>query len=124
MRMAPIAMSFGFLLTILGIVLISLADTKSLTALIPSYVGIALILLGMLARSEKLRMHAMHVAALLGLVGLIGGLVMGILGLVRDRPATVWGGSLAMAALCGAFLALCVRSFIAARRARKMREGA
>jgi hypothetical protein len=122
--MAPVAMSFGFLLTILGIVLFSLAGTKSLTALIPSYLGIALAILGLLARSEKLRMHAMHVAALLGLVGLLGGVVMGIVGLVHERPATVWGGSLAMAALCPAFLVLCVRSFIAARRARKQSERA
>jgi hypothetical protein len=32
------------------------------------------------------------------------------------------GGSIAMAVLCGAFLALCVKSFIDARKARKQAE--
>jgi 4-amino-4-deoxy-L-arabinose transferase-like glycosyltransferase len=120
---APIAIAFGLLLSVLGGVLFAVAENKSPTALFPAYFGIALIVLGFVAQKEKLRMHAMHVAALLGLIGLVGGVVMGILGLVRDRPATVWAGSLGMALLCGAFLVMCVRSFIAARRARKQSEG-
>jgi hypothetical protein len=116
---APIAITFGALLTALGGVLLILAEKKSATAFIPGYVGIALIVLGLVARNDKARMHAMHIAALLAALGLVGGVVMGILSFVRDRPATVWGGSFGMAVLCGAFLGLCVQSFIAARRARR-----
>jgi quinol-cytochrome oxidoreductase complex cytochrome b subunit len=119
---APIAISFGVLLSILGVVLYALAEVKSPTALIPSFIGVALIILDFVAKKDKLRMHAMHFAALLGLVGALGGVVMGILGLVRSRPATVWAGSLTMGVLCGVFLVLCIRSFIAARRARKRAE--
>ena len=121
--MAPLAVSFGVLLSLLGGILYAMAEVKSVTALIPSFIGIALILLGLLARKENMRMHAMHLAALIGLVGFAGGAFMGIRGLTTDRPATVWGGSFAMAVLCGAFVALCVKSFIDARRARKQREG-
>jgi uncharacterized membrane protein len=116
---APIAIAFGVLLSILGCVIFALAEVKSPTALFPAYFGVALIILGVIARNEKARKHAMHLAAMLGLVGLVGGVVMGILALTRERPVTVWGGSLGMAALCGAFLFLCIKSFIAVRRARK-----
>jgi zinc transporter ZupT len=116
---SPIAILFGVLLSILGVVIFALAEAKSLTALFPTYFGVALIFSGVMARNEKARKHAMHLAALLGLVGLIGGVVMGVFSLSRSRPATVWAGSLGMAALCGVFLVLCIRSFIAARRARQ-----
>jgi hypothetical protein len=120
---APIAIVIGVLLSILGVVIYALAEVKSPTALFPTYFGVALIILGVVARNEKARKHAMHLAAVLGLIGAVGGVVMGILALVRERPATVWGGSLAMAALCGVFLFLCIKSFIAARRARLQKGG-
>jgi hypothetical protein len=119
---APIAITFGLLLSVLGVIVFGLAEVKSPTALFPTYFGSALIILGLLARNDKLRMHAMHFAALLGLLGLIGGVVKGIQALAADKPVTIWGGSFGMAALCGAFLVLCIQSFIAARRARKEKE--
>ena len=69
--MAPIAILFGALLTLLGggFFVYTGMDPQKITALIPAFFGIPLIVLGVLARSEKLRMHAMHGAALLGLVG-------------------------------------------------------
>ena len=123
--MAPIAIIFGVLLTILGGIVFALAVNKSPTALFPAYFGVALIILGFVARNEKARKHAMHFAAMLGLIGLVGGLVKGITALMGENPlATVWGGSFAMAALCGIFLVMCIRSFIAARRAREQRGSA
>lgn len=116
--MAPIAMLFGALMTILGVTLYILAEPKSVTALIPAFIGVLLIGLGMAARNEKARMHAMHGAALLGLIGLIGGIVMMVRIDPSVRPVGFYG-NLAMAALSGVFLYMCVRSFIAARRARK-----
>jgi uncharacterized membrane protein len=116
---AHITITFGVLLSILGGVLFALAEDKSPTALFPAFFGIALIILGFVARNEKARKHAMHFAAMLGLIGLVGGLVKGITALMAEKRATIWGGSFAMAALCGAFLVLCIQSFIAARRARQ-----
>lgn len=125
MLVGPIAMCFGVLLMALGGGLYALAEVKSVTALIPSFFGIALFLLGLIAvKVEKARMHVMHVAALLGLLG-------GVFPLVRAVPALLDGktslpviGQILMAALCLAFLALCVKSFIDARRRRKESEGA
>ena len=120
--MSNLALIFGVLLAILGGGLF--ADSGAKTALIPAYFGAGLIVCGLIAKNEKLRMHAMHVAALIGLVGCLGGLVMVVLVFVRGNEFNPKsnGGQLAMAALCGAFLFLCVKSFIAARKARKQTE--
>lgn len=124
--MPLLAKVFGVLLAILGIVLYVNAtpnpDTgnKSITALIPAFWGIALVVLGQVAESEKWRMHAMHTAALLGVLGTIAPLVMGLMSLSRTGELTLGnGGQLAMAALCAVFTVLCVKSFIDARKRRR-----
>jgi hypothetical protein len=126
------AILFGTLLTILGIVLYSTStiDPKPPTALIPSALGLVLVLLGQIARgaSDKVRMHVMHAAAVIGLVGLVGGIVRIAMALPKygtENPPSnlAVGGNVAMAVLCGLFLALCVMSFIDARRARKKQAG-
>lgn len=121
MSMSTLAMTFGGLLAGLGGYLY--AETRQPTGLIPAYFGAALILCGLVARVERLRMHAMHVAALLGLAGLVMPLVMVVKKLLGGGEFTTgtWG-QLGMAALSGIFLGLCVKSFIDARRARKARE--
>ena len=124
--MAPLAIVFGVLLTLLGPVLYFLSDPakQSPTAFIPSGFGIALIILGVLARNEKIRMHAMHGAALLGLIGLAvpAFMVARALGGGAEFEPVKHGGQLTMAVLCGVFEALCVKSFIDVRRARKQKE--
>ena len=126
--MGPIAIGFGVALTILGIVLYRTSDIepKPLTALIPSIFGLALVLCGQIARgtSEKARMHAMHAAAVIALIGLVGGIVLVILDVQKlgdPKPPSnlAMGGKAALAVLCGAFLGLCVKSFIDVRRARR-----
>jgi hypothetical protein len=72
----------------------------------------------------KIRMHLMHVAALMGLVGTLGGLGMGVpkvgalIAGTAERPVAA-GMQIVMGVVCLAFLVLCVKSFIDARRARK-----
>jgi hypothetical protein len=124
--MAPLAIVFGALLTLLGPVLYFLSDPakQSPTAFIPSGFGVALIILGVLARNDKFRMHAMHVAALLGLIGLgVPAFMVGraLVGGAAFEPVK-HGGQLTMAVLCGIFVALCVKSFIDVRKARKQKE--
>src|SRR5581483_1239793 len=46
------------------------AEHRSVTALIPAFFGLALVLLGLLAFKEHLRKHVMHLAAMIGLIGL------------------------------------------------------
>jgi hypothetical protein len=126
--MAPIAIGFGALLTLLGPVLFFLSDPakQSPTAFIPSGFGIGLIVCGVLARNDKFRMHAMHVAALLGLIGFAVPAVMVALSLGRGNAfePVKHGGQSAMAILCGVFVAMCVKSFIDVRKARKAKEAA
>ncbi len=127
--MAPVAILFGVALSALGGILFFLAgfDWAKFTSLIPAFFGIALIILGILASNEKLRMHVMHVAALLGLIGFAFPAVMVIRASTRDNfditSNSAWG-QIAMSALCFVFLALCVKSFIDARIARKAKEAA
>jgi hypothetical protein len=121
--MAKLALGFGLALIGLGAwgYLGATAGHASLTALIPAAVGGLLLACGLVALREGLRMHAMHAAALVGLLGTllaagrgvmkIGPLLSGQETLTR-ATVMVW----LMALLCAAFLALCIRSFIAARR--------
>ena len=122
--MSNLALMFGVLLGILGGVLFGLSDPRAVTALIPAFFGAGLIVCGLIAKNEKLRMHAMHVAALLGLVGCVFPLYRVVSHLMRggEFRALADGGQLAMSGLSGIFLALCVKSFIDVRKARKQSE--
>ncbi len=124
--MAPIAIVFGALLSVLGVALYIYTAMASVTALIPAFFGVPLILLGVLASYEKYRMHGMHGAALLGLIGFAVPLGRVIVASTRDGFAFGPGivGSITMSALCLIFVGLCVKSFIDARVARKQKEAA
>lgn len=122
--MSPLSILFGLLLCGLGVGLYAMAENISPTALIPAFFGIALIGLGIAAFKEKARKHAMHAAALLGLLGTaIPAYRVGKTFVEGGdwTPATT--GQVAMSVLCAAFLVLCVKSFIDARRRRKMQGG-
>ncbi len=123
--MPTTTMIFGALMTALGVTLYVVSNMVSPTALIPAAFGVPLLILGAIASktSERGRMHVMHAAVLIGLVGTIASLVM--LGL-RVARGTEWNpamtGMALLAVLNAAFVASCVQSFIAARKARKQRE--
>jgi hypothetical protein len=117
---------FGGLLIALGLVPYfaavagMLGSRASVTALIPAVAGVLLVLLGALARRPGARKHAMHGAAMVALLGFLApvGRLAGVAakGTLSLNAAVV--SQVLMAVLCGVFLVLCVRSFIAARRAR------
>ena len=123
--MAKSAVIFGILLFLLGIVGYFNTGRASLTALIPSVFGLLLLISGLVARTERLRPHAMHAAALLGLIGLAGTArapFQLLAGETADDPASAAiPYKAAMALLCLVYVALSVRSFIAAR-ARRLEE--
>ncbi|MEM1206356.1 MAG: hypothetical protein AAGN66_24200 [Acidobacteriota bacterium] len=122
-NMPVVTMIFGALLIALGVIGYVATGQASVTALIPSFFGIAFLGLGAMARKESLLKHAMHGAALLTLLG-IGGSIGGLAKLptvlsgTAERPAAVLSQA-SMAALSVVFLVLCIRSFIAARKARE-----
>ena len=116
--MASTTIVFGVLLTLLGIGGYVLAGGVSPTALIPAFFGLPLVVLGFLARSESIRKHAMHAAAALALVGWAGAVFSLMRTPAGPRSAIAVFSQSAMVVLTAIFVALCVRSFIAARRAR------
>ena len=72
---------FGLALIALGIIGYIATDAVSVTALIPAFFGIVLMILGWVARNERYRKHAMHVAAVVGVVGFVGA-APGLVGLL------------------------------------------
>jgi len=94
------------------------------TALIPAGLGLIFIILGVLAFKDNLRKHTMHAAAALGLLAFGFTAYMGLPKLITmlnggavERPVAVVS-QVTTAALCLVYVALCVNSFIAARRRR------
>jgi hypothetical protein len=123
MSMPKLTIGIGSALVVVGVVAYLGSGAASLTAFIPSVVGVVLVVLGLLARDESRRMMAMHIAVLVALFGLIGGAMR--LGPLPDlltgedveRPWAV-GASAVMVLLLLVFVVLAVRSFVAARKAR------
>lgn len=132
--MAKVTLVFALLLVLLG--LGGYLGTGSLhpTALIPTWFGLALGVFGFLAISpnEGRRKLFMHINVTIGLIGFLGAAVEVIRSLVSAlnlsaamagaQPAPVnpiaLGSKVIMACLLFTYVAFCVRSFIAARRAR------
>lgn len=116
--MPKITIAFGVALILLGVGTWFGTSMVSFTALIPAFVGVPLVVLGVAAAAnEGLRKHMMHAAAGLGLLGfiaplgrLIGSRFGGALPAVAEQ--------LAMAGICLLFVVVCVNSFVQARRGR------
>lgn len=122
--MPIITIVVGILLTVIGVGGYVLSGMASWTALIPSILGVPMLICGVLARKESLLKHAMHGAAVIALLGLLG-TASGAVKYVRmlggsevARPEAVKVQAL-VAVICAVFIVLCVNSFIQARKARQ-----
>lgn len=121
--MSSITIAFGVLLIALGLIGFVSTGSTHHTALIPAYAGLVLIVLGILARKDSFRKHAMHAAVMVGLLGFLGNLtalpacftlITG--GSIEHPAAPIARGIKALS--CAIYVGLCVRSFIQARKAR------
>ena len=125
--MPKVTIGFGLLLCGLSAAVLMLKQEFQLgTWLIPSVVGLPLIVLGLLADlNAASRKHLMHAAVTLALLGGSVALVQGVRQIVqlmvsgKEILPLAAGMIWAMTVLCFAFVGLCVRSFIAARKARE-----
>jgi hypothetical protein len=120
--MASTTRTFGIVLILLGVASYVLTGRTSVTALIPAFFGAVFVILALIAKNEAARKHAMHAAVALGLLGLLGTLgrvVPAIAAGDVGRPAVL--AQLAMSVLLVIYVALGVKSFIDARRARLAR---
>ena len=123
--MAKVTIFFGLLLILLGLAGYFGTGHIHPTALIPAGFGVLLAIFGLLANTEdtRKRMLFMHIAVTLGLLGFLATVsaifqyVQMLQGKSFPFPTAVESKA-AMAILCLTFVLLCVRSFVAARRAR------
>lgn len=119
--MAKLSITYGVIFILMGLISYFGISNESVTALIPAFFGIPMLILGWLALNEKYRKHTMHGAAvlmLLGFFGTVGGLIKFfkmIGGEQMERPAAVTVQAI-MAVMCLVFLVFAVKSFIDARR--------
>ena len=114
--MPNLTLGYGVFLVVWGIAVGLLSTSDSLTRFIPCVPGLGLVVSGVLAKSNpEQRKLWMHVAVVLGLLSALLGtrffMVMG-------DGLNYASGSMLMLFLTGsAYTALCVRSFIQARKA-------
>ena len=122
--MAKLSIIYAVIFILMGLISYFGISSESVTALIPAFFGIPMLILGWLGLNEKFRKHMMHGAAglmLLGFIGTVSGLIkfLKMLGGVQpERPAAVTVQAI-MAIMCLVFLILAVKSFIDARRNRQ-----
>jgi hypothetical protein len=121
-HMPSITRTLGLVLILLGLISYFGTGRTSVTALIPAFFGAVFVILALVSRSEAARKHAMHAAVALALIGLVGALIRAIPAIAAGevaRPAVL--SQVVMSVLLAGYIALGVRSFKAARRARLAR---
>lgn len=112
--------AIGAILTVVGVIAYVGTGAVSITALIPTFVGLLLLICALLAHKTRLRRHAIHAALVLALLGAAGSLMnvakLGdLLAGTAERPAAIVVSTI-MFLLLLLFIAAGVRSFVAARR--------
>ena len=113
----------GAVLIVVGVIGYAITGGASLTALLPSVLGVPVLGLGLWAGDEARRRTAIHAALVLALLGFLGTLMN-----VVQLPAVLSGAEVARpqavvvssitALVCAIYLGFGVRSFMAARRGR------
>jgi uncharacterized membrane protein len=113
----------GGVLMVVGVVGYVATSAASVTALLPSVLGLPILGLGLVAGNPERRRTAIHAALLVALLGLLGTLMN-----VLELPAVLSGGdverpiavvvSSVTALVCALYLGVGVRSFVASRRGR------
>jgi hypothetical protein len=113
-------MAFGVLLIAVGLAGYVMTGSMYPTALIPCWIGIVIGVSGFMAIAEKRRALFMHIAVTVGLLGFLGtakGAFDFLRGQMGKFPVATEEKALT-ALICLVFVGICVRSFIAARKAR------
>ena len=116
--LANLTLGYGTFLGLWGGAISILSDSDSITSYFPSFLGLPLMLSGIMTmRMPEKRKLWMHIAATFGLLCAIGGTRFFM---VMSDGINYASGSMLMLLLTGtAYTVLCVRSFIAARKARE-----
>lgn len=122
--MAKLTLVFAALAIVLGLAGFFGTGSVHPTALIPTWIGLALAVGGFLAISpnEGRRKLFMHINVTVGLLGFVGTAVEIFRNLLSSKPVdmTAMVAKMALAWLMFIYVILCVRSFILARRSGKV----
>ena len=123
-KVENITLLIGLAMTVWGIFVTNVSGSQSLTSLIPSAIGLPMLIVGYLSiKYEHRKSLFMHLAVVLGLIMFIGGLefIRSLLGnsiIFKNFWADL--SKLLLLVFGGFHVYLCVRSF---RHIRKSREG-
>lgn len=116
--------ALGVALIVVGVVSFIATGSDAATALIPAFLGLVILALGVAAGKESLHQHAIHGALVVAVLGALGTL-MNVVELPAllggenvERPGAVVASTITFL-LCVGYIVLGVRSFRAARRARE-----
>jgi hypothetical protein len=123
--MPAITILLGSLLVLAGFIGYFASEAGNPIALIPAAFGFMMIALGILARNESLRGHAMHGAAAIGLLGFFGSVsglwqLWGVLMGAEAEPVILVRSF--MAVVCLVYVALAISSFLKARSAKALKQ--
>ena len=118
--MPNLTTNYGLFLLSWGLIATYLSEAQSFTSFLPSLLGLALLVSGEMAKIPEKKKLWMHVAVTFGLIGALGGTRFFM---VMADGLNYASSSMLMLFLTGtAYTVLCVRSFIAARKAREAAE--
>jgi len=114
-----LAKIIGSILVIFGIATYIISDQSSITALIPSFMGAPLLVLGIMSeRMPDMRHHLMHACMVLALLMLIMPISMVAMMGIPDSSLTL-ASLVALLVMGSIFMVAGIKSF---RHARKLRE--
>ncbi len=120
--MAKVTLVFAGLLVALGLAGYLGTGSRHPTALIPLWIGLLLGIFGVLAisPSEHRRKIFMHINVTIGTLALLATIVEIVRSLLSSKSLDriAMASKLSLGVLLLAYVAVCVRSFIAARRGR------
>lgn len=121
--MTTLTLGIGGVLIAAGLIAYLATGAASVTALIPAFVGLLMLVAGLVARSNPAaRRHSLHAAMALALLGVIGSLMNvfqlgSLLAGTAERPGAIITSTI-MFVLLVAYLIVGVRSFVQARAKR------
>ena len=113
-----LSISYGLFLVAWGFSISLLSGSSSITSFIPAFIGFPLILIGFISMVRpSLRKALMHIAVLIGVFAFLGGLDF-----FRGMFANYYAGMSKLMLMVTGFLYLyvCIKSFLFARRQRKL----
>ena len=111
---------YGVFLVVWGFSISLVSESSSITSLIPTFIGLPFILIGIISMIKpSLRKALMHIAVLIGVIAFLGGLDF-----FRGMLANYYAGMSKLMLMVTGFLYVyvCVKSFLFVRRQKKLKS--